>query len=136
MRKKRKHIRLLAVTGVLAVAAGMLFAGRNAIIEQMKVRTVKEISKKVISEQLKGQADLEGWQESASRVIEQMEAEDVKALTDIAEKYISPENIKQAAELAAEGDLEGLEDLAKDQVSAEDQQKLQELYEKYRAQVP
>lgn len=136
MRKKRKHIRLLAVTGVLVVTAGVLFAGRNVVIEQMKVKTVKEISKKVLSEQLGAQAGPEGWQEEVSQVIDQMEAEDVETLTDIAQKYISPENIRQAAELAASGDLEKLQDLAEDQVSGEDQAKLQELYEKYRTQVP
>ncbi len=56
--------------------------------------------------------------------------------TGIAEKYISPENIKKAAEMAANGDTEGLKNLAGDQVSLEDQEQLQGLYEKYKDQIP
>ena len=50
--------------------------------------------------------------------------------------FRSPENIKQAADLAVKGDMEGLKALAGEQVSQEDMQQLQGLYEKYKDQIP
>ena len=77
-----------------------------------------------------------GQQIDVSEVVEDMDQEDVETITGIAEKYISPENIKQAAGMAANGDVEGLKDLAGDQVSEEDMAQLQDLYEKYKDQIP
>lgn len=68
-------------------------------------------------------------------MIENMEQKDVETLTDIAEKYISPENLREAADMAADGDLEGLKELAEEQISKEDQAQLQGLYEKYKNQI-
>lgn len=65
-----------------------------------------------------------------------MDQEDVEQLTNIAEKYISPENLKQAADMAANGDVEGIAGLAKEQVSDADRAQLLALYEKYRNQLP
>ena len=70
-----------------------------------------------------------------SQMIENMEQKDVETLTDIAEKYISPENLREAADMAADGDLEGLKELAEEQISKEDQAQLQGLYEKYKNQI-
>ena len=125
MRRKKKHIRLLAVTGILAVSAVILFANRDRIVEQVRVRAVKEISKKLLTEQL-------GEELEVGEMIENMEQKDVETLTDIAEKYISPENLREAADMAADGDLEGLKELAEEQISKEDQAQLQGLYEKYK----
>ncbi len=71
----------------------------------------------------------------AAQIEQQMDEEDVQKITEIAEKYISPENIRQAANLAAGGDTEGLKNLAEGQISEEDKQKLQGLYDKYKDQI-
>ena len=65
-----------------------------------------------------------------------MDEEDVQKVTGIAEKYISPDNLKQAAAMAADGDLEGLKDMAGGQLTEEDKNELQEIYEKYKNQIP
>ena len=108
MRRKKKHIRLLAVTGILAVSAVILFANRDRIVEQVRVRAVKEISKKLLTEQLGEELEVGEQRVDVSQMIENMEQKDVETLTDIAEKYISPENLREAADMAADGDLEGL----------------------------
>ena len=135
MRRKKKHIRLLAVTGILAVSAVILFANRDRIVEQVRVRAVKEISKKLLTEQLGEELEVGEQRVDVSQMIENMEQKDVETLTDIAEKYISPENLREAADMAADGDLEGLKELAEEQISKEDQAQLQGLYEKYKNQI-
>lgn len=135
MRRKKKHIRLLAVTGILAVSAVILFANRDKIVEQARVRAVKEISKKLLTEQLGEELEVGDQSIDVSQMIENMEQKDVETLTDIAEKYISPENLREAADMAADGDLEGLKELAEEQISKEDQAQLQDLYEKYKNQI-
>ncbi len=136
MRKKKRHIRLLAVTGVLLVSAGVLFAGRHMIVEQVKTKAAVEIGKKILTEQFGSRINIGGQQVDVSEIMNHMEKEDVETITGIAEKYISPENIKQAAEMAANGDTEGLKALAGQQVSQEDKEQLQGLYEKYKDQIP
>lgn len=136
MKKKRRHIGLLVVTGVLVISAGILFVGKDIILQQVKVKVAKEIGKKLLTEQFGKTIDVGGQQIDVSEVVEDMDQEDVETITGIAEKYISPENIKQAAGMAANGDVEGLKDLAGDQVSEEDMAQLQDLYEKYKDQIP
>ncbi|MCI9445817.1 MAG: hypothetical protein HFH36_00210 [Lachnospiraceae bacterium] len=132
MKKKRKQARLLAVTGILVAAAAVLFAGRETIEKQIKMKAATEIGKKILEEQLSKTVNAGGQQIDVSEVIDSMEQEDVEQITDIAEKYISPENIKQAADLAASGDVEGLAGLADGQVSDADRARLEALYEKYK----
>ena len=136
MKKKRRHIGLLVVTGVLVISAGILFEGKDIILQQVKVKAAKEIGKKLLTEQFGKTIDVGGQQIDVSEIVEDMDQEDVETITGIAEKYISPENIKQAAGMAANGDVEGLKDLAGDQVSEEDMAQLQDLYEKYKDQIP
>ena len=71
-----------------------------------------------------------------SEVVSHMDKGDVEAISDIAEKYISPSNMKQAAEMAAKGDVEGLKSLAESQLTEEDKDTLEGLYEKYKDQIP
>ncbi len=136
MKKKRRHIGLLVVTGVLVISSGILFVGKDIILQQVKVKAAKEIGKKLLTEQFGKTIDVGGQQIDVSEIVEDMDQEDVETITGIAEKYISPENIKQAAGMAANGDVEGLKDLAGDQVSEEDMAQLQDLYEKYKDQIP
>ena len=96
------------------------------------MKAATEIGKKILEEQLSKTVNAGGQQIDVSEVIDSMEQEDVEQITDIAEKYISPENIKQAADLAASGDVEGLAGLADGQVSDADRARLEALYEKYK----
>lgn len=136
MRKWKKHVALLAVTGILVAGAVVLFAGRDTIEKQIKTKAAMEIGKKIFEEQLGKTVNVGGQQINVSDVMDNMEQEDVEQLTDIAQKYISPENLKQAADMAASGDVQGLAGLAKEQVSDADRAQLLELYEKYKNQLP
>lgn len=135
MKKRKKQARLLALTGILVAAAAVLFAGRETIEKQIKMKAATEIGKKILEEQLGKAVNAGGRQIDVSEVIDSMEQEDVEQITDIAEKYISPENIKQAADMAASGDVEGLAGLADGQVSDADRARLEALYEKYKGQL-
>ncbi len=86
-------------------------------------------------EQLNRHASTAGQASAVSQVVENMEQEDVETLTGIAEKYISQDNLKQAADLVANGDMEGLKELAQEQVTEEDQARLEELYDKYKDKI-
>lgn len=136
MKKRKRHVVLLAVTGMLMAGAVVLFAERDAIEEQIKVKAAREIGKKIFEEQLEKTVNVGGQKVNVSEVVDHMDQEDVEQLTNIAEKYISPENLKQAADMAANGDVEGIAGLAKEQVSDADRAQLLALYEKYRNQLP
>lgn len=136
MKKRKRHVVLLAVTGMLMAGAVVLFAERDAIEEQIKGKAAREIGKKIFEEQLEKTVNVGGQKVNVSEVVDHMDQEDVEQLTDIAEKYISPENLKQAADMAANGDVEGIAGLAKEQVSDADRAQLLALYEKYRNQLP
>lgn len=135
-RKKKNHVRLLAVTIFLIGAAFTLFISRDAILQKVRTTAATEIGKKLLEQQIGTTVNINGQEIEVSDVVNQMDEEDVEKVSQIAEKYISPENIKQAAGMAANGDVEGLKDLAGDQVSEEDMAQLQDLYEKYKDQIP
>lgn len=135
MKKRKKHTVLLAVTGLLVAGAVVLFAGRDTIGKQIKAKAAVEIGKKIFEEQLSKSVNVSGQQIDVSEVIDNMDQRDVEQLTGIAEKYISPENLKQAADMAASGDVEGLSSLAREQVSDADRAQLEALYEKYKNQL-
>ena len=95
--------------------------------------------KKMIEEQLireKESGTLQIDDETVTRVIESIEPEDLKEAADIAEKYIEPENIGEYVDMVKDGNLSELEQQFKDQVTPDDMQKLQNLYEKYKDQIP
>ena len=50
--------------------------------------------------------------------------------------FTSGDNIQEAAGLAASGNMEGLKDMAQEQLTQEDKEELQALYEKYKGQIP
>lgn len=138
-KKRRTHIGLLVITAVLVVAAGTLFAGRHAIVQGIKTKAAMEIGKKMLETQIGHTINIDGQEvnvsEIAAQIEEQMDEQDVQKVTEIAEKYISPDNIKQAANMAANGDTEGLQALAEGQISEEDKQELQGIYDKYKDQI-
>ncbi len=135
MKKRKKHIALLMVSGILVTGAVVLFAGRGTIEKQIKAKAAVEIGKKIFEEQLSKTVDIGGQQVNVSEVVDNMDQADVEQITDIAQKYISPENLKQAADMAVSGDMEGLAGLAKEQVSDADRAQLEALYEKYKNQL-
>lgn len=135
-RKKKKHIRLLAVTVILIGAASALFIGRDAILQKVRTTAATEIGKKLLEQQIGTTVNINGQEIEVSDVVNQMDQEDVEKVSQIAEKYISPENIKQAADMAAGGDMEGLRSLAEGQLTEEDKNELMGLYQKYKDQIP
>lgn len=135
MSKKKRHLSLLVISSSLVLCAGALFAGRHVILEEVRTKAATEIGKRVLMEQLNRHASTAGQASAVSQVVENMEQEDVETLTGIAEKYISQDNLKQAADLVANGDMEGLQELAQEQVTQEDQALLEELYDKYKDKI-
>ncbi len=135
-RKRKRHTALIAITAALAVAAGVLFLNRGVILQEAKARVAVEIGKKLLEGQVGKTVNVGGQQIDVSEVVSHMDKGDVEAISDIAEKYISPSNMKQAAEMAAKGDVEGLKSLAESQLTEEDKDTLEGLYEKYKDQIP
>lgn len=130
--KRKAHIGLVTVSAALVLTAALLFAGRHMVVQELKTRATIEIGKKIFEGQLGKNVNVGGTDIDVSGIANHFEEQDVKQAAEIAEKYISPENLQQAAALAASGDTEGLQALAEGQVAEEDREKLQELYEKYK----
>ena len=136
MRKRRKHTALIAITAALAVAAGVLFLNRGVILQEAKTRVAMEIGKKLLEGQVGKNVNVGGQEIDVSEIVSHMDKGDVEAISDLAGKYISPSNMKQAAEMAAKGDVEGLKSLAESQLTEEDKNTFEGLYEKYKDQIP
>lgn len=134
-KRKKRHAGLLMFTAFLAVAAVVLFAGRDMIVKKVKTKVATEVGKKMLEEQIGKSINVGGQEIDVSEIVNQMEEQDVEKVTEIAEKYISKDNIKQAADMAASGDVEGLRGLAEGQITEEDKNELQELYNKYKDQI-
>lgn len=137
-RRKKHYGRVIVSLVLIAVAIG-LFLGRNAVINGLKSKFTEVIAKKIIEEQFRSEKEsgvLDIDDETVSKVIESIEPEDLQEAADIAEKYIEPENIGEYVDMVKEGNLSELEQQFQDQVSMEDQQRLMELYEKYKDQIP
>ena len=134
-KRKKRHTGLLMFTAFLAVAAVVLFAGRDMIVKKVKTKVATEVGKKMLEEQIGKSINVGGQEIDVSEIVNQMEEQDVEKVTEIAEKYISKDNIKQAADMAARGDVEGLRGLAEGQITEEDKNELQELYNKYKDQI-
>ena len=60
MKKRKRHVVLLAVTGMLMAGAVVLFAERDAIEEQIKGKAAREIGKKIFEEQLEKTVNVGG----------------------------------------------------------------------------
>ncbi len=134
-KRKKRHTGLLLFTAFLAVAAVVLFAGRDMIVKKVKTKVTTEVGKKMLEEQIGKNINVGGQEINVSEIVNQMEEQDVEKVTEIAEKYISKDNIKQAADMAVSGDVEGLRGLAEGQITEEDKNELQELYNKYKDQI-
>lgn len=135
-RKKKRHIALLATVGILALGAGTLFYCKDSIIGGIKTKAATEIGRKLLEEQIGRSLTIAGQKIDVSEIMDQMDQADVERVTEIAEKYISPDNIQEAAGLAASGNMEGLKSMAQEQLTQEDKEELQALYEKYKGQIP
>lgn len=136
MKKRRKHTGLIAVTIILAAAAGVLFINRDVILQEAKTKAAVEIGRKFLEGQVGKTVRVGGQEVDVSEIVDHMDPEDVDKISGIAEKYISPGNIQQAAGMAASGDVEGLKSLAESQLTEEDKEALLGLYEKYKDQIP
>lgn len=136
MKKRKRHTGLIVTAAILVVAAGALFAGRGVILERVKTKAASEIGKKLLEQQIGGTVNIGGQNVDVSDIMDRMDKQDVEKVTNIAEKYISADNMKQAADMAANKDMEGLKSLAEQQLTEEDKEELQEIYEKYKDQIP
>lgn len=136
MKRRKVQAGFIVTVVILVVAAGGLFAGRHAILKGVKTKAASEIGKRLLEEQIGNNINIGGQNVNVSEIVDQMDEQDVQKVTEIAEKYISSDNVKQAAAMAANGDLEGLKDMAGGQLTEEDKNELQEIYEKYKNQIP
>ena len=106
-RKRKRHTGLLVVAGVLVISAGTLFVCRDSIISGIKAKAAKEIGKKLLEEQIGGSLKVAGQSVDIQAIMDQMDQADVDKVTEIAEKYISPDNIQEAAGTMEPGDTHG-----------------------------
>lgn len=133
-RKKKRHTGLVVLTVLLVLGAG-LFLGRHAIIDGIKSKAIKEVSKKLMESQLGGEITVGGQTVNVSEIIDHMDEADVEKVNSIAEKYVSQENIGNYLEMIQSGDMSGLKEQAKESLTPEDKQELQGIYEKYKNQI-
>ncbi|MEG0961397.1 MAG: hypothetical protein RSD28_06590 [Lachnospiraceae bacterium] len=135
-RKKKSHLGWIVTALILIAGISAVFLGKDYIISGVKEKAVKELSKQLIKFQMEQQISVGEKSVNVSEIINHMEKEDVQAVTDIAEKYVSTENIQDAVDMVKDGDVSDLQEYAKENLTEQDIQELQDIYEKYKNQIP
>lgn len=135
-RRKKKHMARIVVPVILVIIAVSLFFGRNAIIGGIKAKAVETVAKKLLEEQLHKAAGESGSSIDVSEIVDNMDKEDIQKAADIAEKYVSSENIGEYVEMVKDGRLSELKQQVQGEITEADKQELMELYEKYKDQIP
>lgn len=133
-RNKKRHTGWIVLAVILVIGAGT-FAAKDVIIGGIKTKAAETIGKKLLESQLEGQININGQNVDVSEIIDKMEEEDVEKVTDIAEKYVSGESISECMGMIQDGNVSGLQDYAKENLTQEDKQELQGIYEKYKNQI-
>lgn len=138
-RKKKRHTGRVILSLTLIVLAIGLFLGKDALTDALKTKAAQFVAKKMLEEQLRQSIPSENPGADAidaSKIVDQMDTEDLQKATEIAEKYIDSGNIGKYVEMVADGNLSELKEQVQNDLSEADQQTLLELYEKYKGLVP
>lgn len=141
MKEKRKHKkkhrgRIIFGLIVIALAAGLLI-GKDAIVQKIKMKAAQMVAEKLLEEQFSKVLEENGISGvDVSKIVDNIEPEDMEKAIDIAEKYVEPEKISEYVELAKDGNISEVKQRVKQELSGTDEQELRELYEKYKNQIP
>jgi len=137
MRKILRLIRNIVFILVLILIVGA-FVFHKQIIDIAKNEAADKIAQTVMDSGMLDKVDSKTSQKvnQAKQVYNNMDSSDKIKVENIVKDNMTSENINAAKDYIASGDKQGLEEYAKSKLSSQDQQTLEQLYNKYKNQIP
>ncbi len=129
--EKSNHtaLKVFAVILIIVLIAG--FAARNRIKSFVKEKAAAVIVEKLLDEKITSDAKISG-RLSAKEFYESMDEQDRQKVMDIITSNMTDENIRQVKSHITNGDMSGLKQYVKENLSGEDKAAVQKIYEKYK----
>ena len=133
-RRKKKHTGLKIFLGlvVICIVGGIVFWPQIKGAASKKASEV--VVEKILDNKLSSDKPVYG-KFTAKDIYNKMDAADKQKVTDIITNHMTPQNVKNVEQYVASGDKAGLEKYAKDNLSTEETQTIQNMYEKYKNQL-
>lgn len=138
-KKKRKSIlgTLLPILCTFAVIAVIIVLAKVYVYEPFKDKAISALTEKLIQSQISADTTLpDGTTINAQEIWDSMSSTDQAAVEDIIDNHISPSTLQEASSYLSSGDTEGLKSYAKNMLTDSETQEIQDLYEKYKDQLP
>lgn len=133
-KRKRRTGCMVSLVIMLIVIVGLAIGG-GAVISTIKTKATKAVAKKLLEEQIKTNVGTLG-NVDVSALIDTMDDKDVQAVTDIVDKYVGIGNVGQYVDMVKDGDLSEVKKYVNENITDKDKAELQNLYEKYKDQIP
>lgn len=130
-RKRHTGLKIFLVLVLVLAAGGLIF--RNQIKDTVKQKAAGVVMEQVV--QQAGDLNLPG-DIPVAEIYEKLDEEDKETLNEIIADHVTEETIQDVKEYVEDGDMQGLEQYVEENLTGEDNAKLQELYEKYKDQLP
>ena len=131
-RKKHTGLKIFLFIVVICIAGGIVFWKQIKSVTSQKAAEV--VVEKLLDSKISSDKAVYG-DLSAKDIYNSMDEADKQVVTDIITDHMTPDNIKNVEQYVTAGDSAGLEQYAKDNLSTEETQTIQNMYEKYKDQL-
>lgn len=131
-RKKHTGLKIFLFLVVICIVGGIVFWKQIKSVTSQKAAEV--VVEKLLDSKISSDKAVYG-NLSAKDIYNSMDDADKQVVTDIITDHMTPENIKNVEQYVTSGDTAGLEQYAKDNLSTEETQTIQNMYEKYKDQL-
>ena len=131
-RKKHTGLKIFLFIVVICIAGGIVFWKQIKSVTSQKAAEV--VVEKLLDSKISSDKAVYG-DLSAKDIYNSMDEADKQVVTDIITDHMTTDNIKNVEQYVTAGDSAGLEQYAKDNLSTEETQTIQNMYEKYKDQL-
>ena len=131
-RKKHTGLKIFLFIVVICIAGGIVFWKQIKSVTSQKAAEV--VVEKLLDSKISSDKAVYG-DLSAKDIYNSMDEADKQVVTDIITDHMTTDNIKNVEQYVTAGDTAGLEQYAKDNLSTEETQTIQNMYEKYKDQL-
>lgn len=131
-RKKHTGLKILLFILVICIVGGIVFWKQIKSVTSQKAAEV--VVEKLLDSKISADKAVYG-DLTAKDIYNSMDDADKQVVTDIITDHMTADNIKNVEQYVTAGDTAGLEQYAKDNLSTEETQTIQNMYEKYKDQL-
>ena len=134
-KRRKRHTGFKVFLIIVAVLAVSIFVLKDQIISAVKTKAAEVVVEKLLEEKLSDDS-LSYNGVSAKDIMDHMDEADKETITSVITSNMTEENISAVESYVKSGDTAGLKDYVKDNLSETDKATVEDLYEKYKDQIP